>query len=69
MGLLRKGLDPRNFSGRLYYIPHTKKRVYREMYTFGFCLIRHIFLTLWPWLQQVLAVCILRMITYVNQQD
>lgn len=56
-GLMRTGLDPRNLSGRLCYIPHTKKHVYREMYTFLFCLlgwfflISLIFLKLWPRLQ------------------
>lgn len=33
-GLMRTELDPRNLSGRLCYIPHTRKHVYREMYTF-----------------------------------
>lgn len=55
MGLMRTGLDPRNLSGRLYYIPHTKKHVYREIY-WGFglfvgfsfvLLIKHIILTLY----------------------
>lgn len=32
---MRTGLNPRNLSGRLYYIPHTKKYIYREM-----CLIK-----------------------------
>lgn len=42
--LMRTGLDPRNLSGRLCYIPHTKKHVYREMYTFFVCYVWGVFI-------------------------